>query len=138
VSSNDTTEEPAARAERLFANLTDQAERLRSGERISAVPVSDPVPVPTDHPYRAEAVPPPEGQVRDLVRAALDATDRIAEVVQVLASQADTTTAGLAQLSQAMGQALKATNERLAAVERILFNQLAPSPGPASVEAGEC
>lgn len=103
------------------ASLTDQAEQLRNGQRLPTVPAP---PAPTVDQSNTEPAPPADREVIDLTRAALAATDRINEMVHVLGALVDNTAADLAALRRATETALAATNDRLAALERML----SPSP----------
>lgn len=131
--------QPVAEAEQLFAALTEQAEQQRNGFRpLAVVPTALEPPAPP--PPEVSAPPPPavpapvDGEVRPvaapellgLVRAALDATDRIAEVVDDLGSTVDATAVDVPALGRAIEQALDATNERLAFLEHILLDEAAP------------
>jgi len=110
-----------ARAEELFASLTEQAEQKRqvarsqpaSPQRVVTAPeTADPV--PTDVP------PLTDQEVRDLFVAARAASERTGTVVKAVRSQASAASADLVAIGEAIEEALAATNERLAALERFL------------------
>jgi len=70
-------------------------------------------------------------EVIELARAALAATDRLAEVVEVMGAQADAAAGDVALLTRAISQALEATNQRLADLEQLLLAEDAPDAAPA-------
>lgn len=129
----DPPDTPAAVAERLFAQLTEDAERGRDN---GAVPDLPPIgsagatleaAAESRRPTHSTSPDPPvagESEVRDLVVAALAATDRIVEVVEVLGSQTDATANDLAKLGSAIERALTATNERVASLERSVLGEV--------------
>lgn len=134
-------EEPAARAEQLFANLIQASTpRLLGSRRLSAPPVGGPVRPRREAAIRLEPNDGPEAgapagsEPHELMRAALAATDRIAELVDVVASQADTTTDQVVALGQAVEEALRATNHRLRALERAVGAESGPAAEPAAAE----
>lgn len=126
--------EPAARAEQLFASLIRASAPPLPVPRPSSAPAAgEPVrprggsasrPEPTDGP---EAGVPAQPEPHELLRAALAATDRIAELVDLVAAQADATTADVVAMGKAVEAAFRATNDRLSALERAVAAETGPT-----------
>lgn len=127
-------------AERFLAELSDQEEgpggRLRpaAGGAGRSDPAGGPDPASAQGSAAALApgiVAPDREQVVQLVRAALAATDGLAELVGILESRIDAASADADAVARAVAQSLVATNERLTALERIVL----PHGSPDSVAA---
>lgn len=128
--SDEADEDPAVLAEELFARLIQHGVERRNGARTA--PAAAPYGGSRAGPAVRSERPPPERlpqaeyEVRQIAAAALAATDRIGEVVDVVGSQVDATSTALADLGRAMEQALAATNQRLAALEQALLGEAGP------------
>jgi len=125
-------EEPVARAEQLFASLTEEAEQRRQSARFLPAPPPRAAAV-----TEAEALLPTEprpltsGEVYDLLLHARAATERIAKAVKTVRSQANATAADQIVLGEAVELALSGINDRLAALELDLLGRIGPAAVPA-------
>lgn len=104
-------------AQQLFADLTEEGTR-RDRRPLTLLPGGEPPPPPPPQ-DPAEAVGRSEGtrEAVDLARAALLATDGLADVLSV---HADAAAADLVELGQVIEQALSIVNHRLDLLERML------------------
>jgi len=117
-----------ARAEALFASLTEEAEHKRQQTRSRADSSHAPAAAGAADLAPPKARPLTDREVRDLFLAARAASDRTVKVVKTVRSKADTTSADLAAIGEAIEEALVATNERLASFERALSVVVEPDP----------
>ena len=126
----DDAEQPAVRAEQLFARLTDPG-----GTGAVAPPVAA-----SDHdPAQAEAPPTSarprqltDKEVRDFFGQARVAVERLGQVARAAHAQANGTGDHLVELGEAVEQALGATNDRLAHLEHLILG--GPAPAAAAAE----
>jgi len=118
-----------ARAEALFASLTEEAEQKRQETRSQPAPswstagAGDLAPI--------DGRPLTDREVRDLFVAARAASERTVKAVKAVRLLADTTATDLAAIGEAIEEALLATNERLASFERALSAEVEPDPAAA-------
>jgi len=114
-----------ARAEALFASLTEQAEQRRQEARLPPG-VPQPAATAVDPAGSASAEPRPltDDEVYDLFVAARAASERTVRAVRAVQAQANATSDDLAAIGTAIEEALRATNERLDSLERALPDEV--------------
>lgn len=142
-------DETAAEAQRLFADLLAQPPARRNGARSTpppqavaeptAAPAAPAAGLPLAPPSGAELrrprLQPSDAELRRMALAVIAATAPAPREVGVGRSPVDADAAALADLGRAIEEALIVTNERMAALERVVLGAPAPPAGSAHVMA---